>query len=232
MVLVNDWSARDIQKWEYQPLGPFLAKNFRNLDLAVGRHTRMCRRRFAPRRRSETGTGAVAILGVCGGDWSYDIQHGSAAAKREDADAVPRIKREQQQAPILEPVSANCASHRQRLQSRNPGDLLASGTISGPTPDSLGSMLELAWKGTRPLTLPGNGETRRVFLQDGDPRDNARLVPRLGYRIGFGEAIGRRARGLTSNFSVTTETCGSRQTKKWSDLEQNLRKDTSYRPWS
>ena len=69
------------------------------------------------------------------------------------------------------------------------GDLLASGTISGPTPDSLGSMLELAWKGTRPLALPG-GETR-TFLQDGDRVTMTGWCQGQGYRVGFGEVTGR-----------------------------------------
>ena len=69
------------------------------------------------------------------------------------------------------------------------GDLLASGTISGPTPDSLGSMLELAWKGTRPIQLP-NGETR-VFLQDGDRVTMTGWCQGDGYRIGFGDVTGR-----------------------------------------
>jgi fumarylacetoacetase len=69
-----------------------------------------------------------------------------------------------------------------------PGDLLASGTISGPTPDSLGSMLELAWKGTRPLTLD-SGETR-VFLQDADRVTMQGWGQAPGYRIGFGAVTG------------------------------------------
>ena len=70
-----------------------------------------------------------------------------------------------------------------------PGDLLGSGTISGATPDSLGSMLELAWKGTRPIALP-NGETR-TFLQDGDRVTMTGWCQGPGYRIGFGEVTGR-----------------------------------------
>ena len=70
----------------------------------------------------------------------------------------------------------------------NPGDLLASGTISGATPDSLGSMLELAWKGERPVELP-NGETRRM-LQDGDTVTMSGFAQGDGYRIGFGEVSG------------------------------------------
>jgi len=68
-------------------------------------------------------------------------------------------------------------------------DLLASGTISGPTPDSLGSMLELAWKGTRPIQLPG-GDTR-IFLQDGDRVTMTGWCQGSGYRIGFGDVTGR-----------------------------------------
>jgi fumarylacetoacetase len=69
-----------------------------------------------------------------------------------------------------------------------PGDLLASGTISGPTPDSYGSMLELAWKGAKPLSFP-NGETR-IFLQDGDRVTMTGWCQGNGYRVGFGEVTG------------------------------------------
>src|SRR5262249_28956624 len=69
------------------------------------------------------------------------------------------------------------------------GDLLASGTISGPTPDSYGSMLELAWKGTKPITLP-SGE-KRVFLEDGDRVTLTAYCQGPGYRVGFGEVMGR-----------------------------------------
>jgi fumarylacetoacetase len=69
-----------------------------------------------------------------------------------------------------------------------PGDLLASGTISGPTPDSYGSLLELAWRGTRPITLP-NGE-KRSFLEDGDRVTLTGWCQGDGYRVGFGEVKG------------------------------------------
>ena len=81
------------------------------------------------------------------------------------------------------------AHHTANGCNLRPGDLLASGTVSGPEPESYGSLLELAWRGERPLALPG-GE-RRAFLEDGDEVTLAAWAEGDGYRIGFGEAVGR-----------------------------------------
>ena len=80
------------------------------------------------------------------------------------------------------------AHHTSNGCNVRPGDLLASGTISGPTPDSYGSLLELAWKGTRPLAL---GMEKRTFLQDGDRLTLTGWCQGTGYRVGFGEVTGR-----------------------------------------
>jgi fumarylacetoacetase len=86
-------------------------------------------------------------------------------------------------------VRQQLAHHTVNGCNLRPGDLLASGTISGSTPDSLGSLIELTWKGTRPLELPG-GE-RRVFLQDGDQLTLTGWCQGESYRVGFGEVTGR-----------------------------------------
>ncbi len=86
-------------------------------------------------------------------------------------------------------IAQQLAHHTVNGCNLRPGDLLGSGTISGPTPDSYGSLLELAWNGTRPLTLP-NGE-QRTFLQDGDRVTLTGWCQGDGYRVGFGEATGR-----------------------------------------
>lgn len=184
MVLVNDWSARDIQRWEYQPLGPFLAKNFATSisPWVVTLDALEPFRVAGPKQDPEP----LPYL-RCQGDWAYDIH----------------LEITLQTAAMKEPVKISStnskylywnlcqqiAHHTSGGCNLQTGDLLASGTISGPTPDSLGSMLELAWKGTRPIQLP-NGETR-VFLQDGDRVTMTGWCQGNGYRIGFGDVTGR-----------------------------------------
>jgi fumarylacetoacetase len=179
MALVNDWSARDIQKWEYQPLGPFLAKNLATSisPWVVTLDALEPFRTPGPEQEPEP----LAYL-RSEGDWAYDIH----------------LEVRLQTAQMAEPVTISRSNFRhlywnicQQLAhhtitgcNMRPGDLLASGTISGPTADSYGSMLELTWRGERPIQLP-TGETRK-FLQDND------LVTLTGwcqgdtYRVGFG----------------------------------------------
>ena len=184
MVLVNDWSARDIQKWEYQPLGPFLAKNFRDLDLAVWVVTLDALEPFrvaGPKQDPEP----LPYL-RCVGNWAYDIHLEiwlqTAAMKEPQRISATNSKH------LYWNICQQIAHHTVGGCNLQTGDLLASGTISGPTPDSLGSMLELAWKGTRPIQL-SSGETR-AFLQDGDRVTMKGWCQGPGYRVGFGEVTG------------------------------------------
>ena len=183
MVLVNDWSARDIQKWEYQPLGPFLAKNFATSisPWVVTLDALEPFRVAGPKQEPEP----LPYL-RCDGAWSYDIQLEvllqSATMSRPHRLSASNSKF------LYWNLCQQIAHHTVNGCNLEPGDLLASGTISGPTPDSLGSMLELAWKGTRPIALEG-GETR-VFLQDGDRVTMTGWSQGAGYRIGFGEVTG------------------------------------------
>jgi fumarylacetoacetase len=183
MVLVNDWSARDIQKWEYQPLGPFLAKNFAT-SISPWVVTLEALEPFRVAGPAQDPP-PLAYLHTSG-DWSYDIQlevwlQGSGMAKPE------RICRSNSN-HLYWNVCQQLAHHTVNGCNLRPGDLLATGTISGPTPDSYGSMLELAWMGTRPLRF-ANGETR-IFLQDGDRVTMTGWCEGPGYRIGFGEVRG------------------------------------------
>lgn len=184
MVLVNDWSARDIQKWEYQPLGPFLAKNFATsispwvvtLDA------------LEPFRVAGPTQDPVPLPYLhCEGNWSYDI---NLEIWLQTAQMTEPVRISATNAKHLYwNICQQIAHHTINGCNLQTGDLLASGTISGPTPDSLGSMLELAWKGTRPIQLP-NGETR-TFLQDGDRITMTGWCQGPGYRVGFGEVTGR-----------------------------------------
>lgn len=184
MVLVNDWSARDVQKWEYQPLGPFLAKNFATS--------------ISPWVVTLDALEPFRIAGPCQdpeplpylrnlGNNAYDI-HLEVWLQSEKMTGPQRLSATNAH-HLYWSLAQQVAHHTSGGCNLRPGDLLASGTISGPTPDSLGSMLELAWKGTRPIAL-SNGETR-VFLHDGDRLTLTGWCQGAGYRVGFGEVSGR-----------------------------------------
>ncbi len=184
LVLMNDWSARDVQTWEYQPLGPFLAKNFCTTIspwVVTLDALEPFRRPLAPQdpqpleylRRDE--------------DFTYDIR---LEAKLQTA-AMPSphtITRTNFQ-NLYWSISQQLAHHTVGGCNLQPGDLLASGTISGASEESRGCMLELTWRGANPLQLQG-GETRK-WLEDGDTLAITGWCEGEGYRIGFGEASGR-----------------------------------------
>jgi fumarylacetoacetase len=184
MVLVNDWSARDIQKWEYQPLGPFLAKNFAT---SISPWVVTCDALEPFRARGPVHDPEPLPYLDDPVDGAYDI-HLEVWLRSRAMDRPQRISATNAR-HLYWSVAQQVAHHTVGGCNLRPGDLLASGTISGPGPDSLGSMLELAWKGTRPLTLP-SGETR-VFLQDGDGVTLTGWCQGPGYRIGFGEVTGQ-----------------------------------------
>ena len=184
MVLVNDWSARDIQKWEYQPLGPFLAKNFATSisPWVVTLDALEPFRIAGPPQDPEP----LPYLRNAGSN-AYDI-HLEVWLQSEKMATPQRISATNAR-HLYWSLAQQIAHHTSGGCNLRPGDLLASGTISGPTPDSLGSMLELAWKGTRPIAL-ASGESR-VFLQDGDRLTLTGWCQGNGYRVGFGEVSGR-----------------------------------------
>ena len=183
MVLVNDWSARDVQRWEYQPLGPFLAKSFATsvspwivtLDALIPFKAEGPKQDPAPLEHLQ-GTGKH----------HYDIE-------LEVAIQTPRMTKPQ----VLSKSNARHLywSFAQMLahQTSNgtptePGDLYASGTISGPEEGSFGSLLEISWKGTKPVRMEETGETR-TFLEDGDQVIFSGVCRGEGYCIGFGELV-------------------------------------------
>jgi fumarylacetoacetase len=179
MCLFNDWSARDIQQWEYVPLGPFLAKNFAS-SISPWIVTMDALEPFkvdGPVQEPE-----VLDYLKYSGKKSYDIALQVA------------IKPEQSEETII--CNSNfkymywtmvqqLAHHTVNGCNIRRGDMLGSGTISGPTPDSYGSMLELAWKGTKPLKM--NDGTERKFIQDGDTVIMRGTCEANGIRLGFGE---------------------------------------------
>jgi fumarylacetoacetase len=184
LVLVNDWSARDIQRWEYRPLGPFLAKSFATsispwiVPLAALEPFRVAGPAQFP---------APLPYLQSQGDWAFDIQLEARlqSAQMIKAGHPPLTLTHTNFKHLYWNMAQQLAHHTSNGCNLRPGDLLASGTISGPEPGSYGSLLELTWSGERPINLP-TGETRR-FLEDGDVLTITGLCQREGYRVGFGE---------------------------------------------
>lgn len=184
MVLVNDWSARDIQKWEYQPLGPFLAKNFAtSISPWVVTMEALEPFRAAGPKQEPTPLANLQI----NGDWAYDIKLDvslkTSAMKERETISHSNFKY------MYWNICQQLAHHTSNGCNTKPGDMMASGTISGPTKESYGSMLELTWRGENPLMLPGGEE--RKFLQDGDTLTITGVCEGNGYKIGFGEVSGK-----------------------------------------
>ncbi|MEM1118212.1 MAG: fumarylacetoacetase, partial [Bacteroidota bacterium] len=191
-VLVNDWSARDLQKWEYVPLGPFLGKSFAtSVSPWVVPYEAL-----APFRLDGEPQGPEAgnpeplpylrqaeprSLGI---DLAVHIE---TASMREAGTEAATVARSNARHLYWSPEQ-QLAHHTVNGCNARPGDLMASGTISGETPGSYGSLLELTWRGTNPLALPG-GEERR-FLQDGDRIVLTGVAERDGRRVSFGEVEG------------------------------------------
>jgi fumarylacetoacetase len=188
LVLVNDWSARDIQAWEYQPLGPFLGKSFATtispwivtLDA------------LEPFRASGPRQDPEPLHYLRGSDRSaYDIALAvdlSSEKMREAGDAPITISRTNFKELYWSMAQQLAHATANGTQTR-PGDLYASGTISGSKPDSVGSLIELTTNATSPIHLPG-GEVRG-FLQDGDEVTLRGWCEQGEFRIGFGAARGR-----------------------------------------
>jgi fumarylacetoacetase len=183
-VLMNDWSARDVQAWEYQPLGPFLAKNFCTSisPWVVTLEALEPFRKLLPPQDPEP----LPYLRQKD-DFTFDIQL-EAHLKTLSMDAPHLITRTNFQ-NLYWGICQQLAHHTVNGCNLQPGDLLASGTISGPTEDSRGCMLELTWRGANPLRLP-NGETRK-WLEDGDTLTITGWCEGEDYRIGFGEVVGQ-----------------------------------------
>jgi fumarylacetoacetase len=184
LVLMNDWSARDIQAWEYQPLGPFLAKNFCTSisPWVVTLEALESFRRPLPPQDPEPLPYLRASK-----DFTFDIQ--LEARLQTPAMKAPHVITRTNFQNLYWSISQQLAHHTVNGCNMQPGDLLASGTISGPTEESRGCMLELTWRGANPLSLP-NGETRK-WLEDGDTLTITGWCQGEGYRIGFGEVSGK-----------------------------------------
>ena len=195
LCLLNDWSARDVQAWEYQPLGPFLAKNFATTvspwvvtaeALAPFRIPQPARPEGDPRplpylwNDADQRSGAYAI--------ALDV-HLSTTRMRQAGLAAHRLSRGHAH-HMYWTIAQLVAHHACGGCNLNPGDLFGTGTISAPAADGLGSLMEITQGGTRPLTLP-SGE-QRTFLEDGDEATLSARASAPGYvSIGFGACNAR-----------------------------------------
>lgn len=192
--LVNDWSARDIQAWEYQPLGPFLGKSFATtMSPWIVTLDALEPFRVAPAPRPEGDPAPLPYLtserDYQRGAFDIQLEVALATAKMRAAGEAPaRISLGNLRDLYWTPAQM-LAHHASNGCNLRPGDLLATGTISGPTPGSVGCLLERTKRGAEPFRLP-NGEQRR-FLEDGDEVMIRAWCEREGRaRIGFGECRG------------------------------------------
>jgi len=179
MVIMNDWSARDIQKWEYVPLGPFLAKNFASSisTWVVTMDALEPYKTSGPKQDPE-----VLPYLKYSGRHHYDINL-DVLIKPENGE--PTVVSNSNYKHMYWNMAQQLAHHTVNGCKINGGDMMASGTISGPTPDSLGSMLEISWQGTKPITLSDG--TERKFIQDHDTVIMKGYCKNNDVKIGFGE---------------------------------------------
>lgn len=183
MVLLNDWSARDMQKWEYVPLGPFLAKNFASsispwivtMDALEPFRTKGPKQEPAPLPYLQQK-----------GKHAYDI---NLEVYLTPNNSEPNLISSSNFKHMYWSMAQQLAHHTSNGCKVNSGDMMGSGTISGPTPESFGSMLELTWGGKNPIKL-SNG-TERKFIEDNDTVTMKGYCQNSQVRIGFGEVTSR-----------------------------------------
>lgn len=204
LCLVNDWSARDLQKWEYQPLGPFLAKNFATtVSPFVVTTEALAPFRCPAYRRPDGDPKPLDYLNdesdQTHGGFDITLEVYLQTAEMATRNLTPyRLSSGRSFRDMYWTFAQMIAHHTCNGCNFQPGDLIASGTVSGPTPGSRGCLLELTWDGTgpdgkakprRPIELP-TGE-KRTFLADGDTVIMKAFCEREGFRrIGFGECRG------------------------------------------
>ncbi|AHM59512.1 fumarylacetoacetase [Flammeovirgaceae bacterium 311] len=182
LVLFNDWSARDIQTWEYVPLGPFLAKNFGSsvspwvvtLDALEPFKT------DGPKQDPKP-LDYLQYQGKHHYDVVLEVSIGTTAGMEEKVVCQSNYKY------LYWNMAQQLAHHTVNGCNICVGDMYASGTISGPDQESYGSMLELSWKGTKPIEMPDG--SKRTFIEDGDVVRMCGWAERNGIRIGFGEVV-------------------------------------------
>ncbi|WP_026565304.1 fumarylacetoacetase [Bacillus sp. UNC41MFS5] len=184
LVLVNDWSARDIQAWEYQPLGPFLAKNFATSisPWVVPLEALEPFRTAGPKQDPEP---FPYLQQGKNGSFNINLEVYLTPENTEKDTRITKTNFNYMYWSIAQQV----AHHTITGCNIRPGDMQASGTISGPNREERGSLLELSWRGSQPVQLNGGGE--RSWIEDGDTLTISGWCQGDGYRIGFGEVTGQ-----------------------------------------
>ncbi len=183
MVLFNDWSARDIQKWEYVPLGPFLAKNFAS-TISPWIVTMDALEPFRVENPKQEPTPLPYLQQT--GNNSYDIKLQATIKPEEMKETIVSNSNFKY---MYWSMIQQLTHHTVNGCNVRSGDMLGSGTISGPTKDSYGSMLELSWRGTNPIQLIEGGE--RKFINDNDTVIIRGYCENDKVRIGFGDCSGK-----------------------------------------
>jgi len=183
LALFNDWSARDIQSWEYVPLGPFLGKNFGStLSPWIVTLEALEMLRVPGPVQDPKVLSYLEYKGEKSFDINLDV---NIRTEKGDEKNVCHSNFKYMYWTMVQQL----AHHTVNGCNLRVGDLCASGTISGPTPDSYGSMLEISWKGTKPVAMPDGSE--RKFINDGDTVIMRGWGERDGLRIGFGSCEGK-----------------------------------------
>jgi fumarylacetoacetase len=180
MVLLNDWSARDIQQWEYVPLGPFNSKTFAtSISPWIVTLDALEPFRVEGPQQEPQPLPYLRQHGAHAFDIALEVRLRAAGDERAATISRSNVKY------LYWSIAQQLAHHTVSGCNTEPGDLMGSGTISGPEPETRGSLIELTWNGREPLLLP-NG-TSRTFLEDGDEVAITGYCQGPGYRIGFGE---------------------------------------------
>jgi len=183
MVLLNDWSARDIQKWEYVPLGPFLAKNFAS-SISPWIVTMDALEAFRVKGPKQEPTPLPYLQQK--GKHAYDI---NLEVYIEPENAKPTLVSKSNFKYMYWSMCQQLTHHTSNGCRVNSGDMMGSGTISGPTEDSFGSMLELTWGGQKPIKMSDGSE--RKFINDNDTVIMKGYCQNSSVRIGFGEVCSK-----------------------------------------
>src|ERR1700720_3612155 len=182
-VLLNDWSARDIQQWEYVPLGPFQGKAFAT-SISPWVVTRAALEPFRRHGPAQVPQPLPYLRQGQPNNYDLELEVGLRAAAMNKTARICHTNFKYMYwssvQQLVHHASCGCAM--------NIGDLLGSGTISGPEKDQRGSLLEISWNGTEPIELPG--DIKRTFLEDGDSLSFHGWCQGDGYRVGFGEVEG------------------------------------------
>jgi len=184
LLLFNDWSARDIQRWEYVPLGPFLGKNFGS-SISPWIVPLEALKPFRVKGPKQNPAPLEYLKGRGAQNCDIALEVTISTQKSNTETVVSRSNSKY----LYWSMAQQLAHHTVNGCNVQVGDLMASGTISGHNPDSYGSLLEISWGGKNPLTLTDG--SKRTFLEDGDTLTIRGWAGKDGERVGFGEVTGK-----------------------------------------